>query len=297
MGLAVPKFHQSWRVNNQGDFFSAKGNQLNDISFDPEQAPENYYSTTATANHAIECLANHQKDHTGKPFFHYLAFIAPHFPLHAPQDVIQKYKERYLRGWDKIRKQRFARQKKIGLIITTLSKLEPNLGPPYAFPDAIKKLGPGEVDRPIPWDQLSAKQKEFQATKMAIHAAMIEIVDQEIGRVLAQLKKMKAFANTLILFASDNGASAEIMIRSGGHDPQAPLGSSKSYLWPRAGVFQCRKYPFSPAQNLGARRWHQYASHRTLARRHSSEGETSSHAVSCHRYRSDYFGNGSHSKT
>ena len=168
-------FHQSWRVNNQGDFFSAKGNQLNDIPFDPKQAPENYYSTTATANHAIECLANHQKDHTGKPFFHYLAFIAPHFPLHAPQDVIQKYKERYLRGWDKIREERFARQKKIGLIKTTLSKLEPKVGPPYAFPDAIKKLGPGEIDRPIPWDQLSGKQKEFQATKMAIHAAMIDI--------------------------------------------------------------------------------------------------------------------------
>ena len=237
-------FHQSWRVNNQGDFFSAKGNQLNDIPFNAEQAPENYYSTTATANHAIECLANHQKDHTGKPFFHYLAFIAPHFPLHAPQDVIQKYKERYLRGWDEIRKQRFARQKKIGLIDTTLSNLEPKVGPPYAFPDAIKKLGPGEIDRPIPWDQLSGKQIEFQATKMAIHAAMIDIVDQEIGRVIKQLNKMKAFENTLILFASDNGASAEIMIRSGGHDPQAPLGSSKSYLCLGPGFSSAGNTPF-----------------------------------------------------
>jgi arylsulfatase len=166
--------------------------------------------------------------------------------------VIQKYKERYLAGWDEIRKQRFARQKKIGLINTTLSKLEPKVGPPYAFPDAIKNLGPGEIDRPIPWSQLSDKQKEFQATKMAIHAAMIDIVDQEIGRVIKQLKKMKAFENTLILFASDNGASAEIMIRSGGHDPQAPLGSSKSYLCLGARIFQCREYPFSPAQNLGA---------------------------------------------
>ncbi len=237
-------FYQSWRVNNQGDFFSAKGNLLNDIPFDPEQAPENYYSTIATANHAIECLANHQKDHAGKPFFHYLAFIAPHFPLHAPQDVIQKYKERYLRGWDEIRQQRFARQRKIGLINTTLSKLEPKIGPPYAFPDAIKKLGPGETDRSIPWDQLSDKQKEFQATKMAIHAAMIDIVDQEIGRVIKQLKKMKAFENTLILFVSDNGASAEIMIRSGGHDPQAPLGSSKSYLCLGPGFSSVGNTPF-----------------------------------------------------
>jgi arylsulfatase len=244
-GKVLPNgFHQSWRVNNQGDFFSAKGNLLNDIPFAPEEAPKNYYSTTATASHGIKCLKAHAKDHGDKPFFHYLAFIAPHFPLHAPQDVIQKYQKRYLAGWDKIREQRFARQKKIGLVNTTLSKLEPDVGPPYAFPDAIKELGPGEVDRPIPWNQLTQEQKKFQATKMAIHAAMIDIVDQEIGRVLAQLKKMKEFENTLILFASDNGASAEIMIRSGGHDPQAPLGSSKSYLCLGPGFSSAGNTPF-----------------------------------------------------
>ncbi len=244
-GKVLPNgFHQSWRVNNQGDFFSAKGNLLNDIPFAPEEAPKNYYSTTATASHGIKCLKAHAKDHGDKPFFHYLAFIAPHFPLHAPQDVIQKYQKRYLAGWDKIREQRFARQKKIGLVNTTLSKLEPDVGPPYAFPDAIKELGPGEVDRPIPWNQLTQEQKKFQATKMAIHTAMIDIVDQEIGRVLAQLKKMKEFENTLILFASDNGASAEIMIRSGGHDPQAPLGSSKSYLCLGPGFSSAGNTPF-----------------------------------------------------
>lgn len=237
-------FNESWRVNNQGNFFSSKGNLLNDIPFKPNQEPENYYSTTATANHAIKCLTEHSQDHTDKPFFHYLAFIAPHFPLHAPQKVIQKYKNRYLAGWDKIREQRFAKQKKIGLINTTLSKLEPEVGPPYSFPDAIQKLGPGEINRPVAWNQLSKEQKIFQATKMAIHAAMIEIVDQEIGRVLVQLKKMKAFENTLILFASDNGASAEIMVRSGGHDPQAPLGSAKSYLCLGPGFSSAGNTPF-----------------------------------------------------
>jgi arylsulfatase A-like enzyme len=237
-------FHESWRVNNQGNFFSSKGNLLNDIPFQPEQEPKNYYSTTATASHAIKCLTEHSQDHTDKPFFHYLAFIAPHFPLHAPQKVIQKYKNRYLAGWDKMREQRFAKQKKIGLINTTLSKLEPEVGPPYSFPDAIQKLGPGEINRPVAWNQLSQEQKIFQATKMAIHAAMIEIVDQEIGRVLVQLKKMEAFKNTLILFASDNGASAEIMVRSGGHDPQAPLGSAKSYLCLGPGFSSAGNTPF-----------------------------------------------------
>ena len=237
-------FEESWRVNNQGNFFSSKGNLVNDIPFKPNQEPENYYSTTATANHAVKCLREHAEDHGDKPFFHYLAFIAPHFPLHAPQDVIQKYQKRYLAGWDKIREQRFARQKKIGLINTTLSKLELDVGPPYAFPDAIKKLGPGEIDRPIPWNQLTQEQKKFQATKMAIHAAMIDIVDQEIGRVIKQLKEMKAFENTLILFASDNGASAEIMIRSGGHDTEAPMGSAKSYLCLGPGFSSASNTPF-----------------------------------------------------
>ena len=237
-------FTESWRVNNQGNFFSSKGNLVNDIPFQPNQELDNYYSTTATANHAVECLREHAQEHGDKPFFHYLAFIAPHFPLHAPQDVIQKYQKRYLAGWDKIREQRFARQKKIGLINTTLSKLEPGVGPPYAFPDAIKKLGHGEIDRPIPWNQLTQEQKKFQATKMAIHAAMIDIVDQEIGRVIKQLKEMKAFENTLILFASDNGASAEIMIRSGGHDPKAPLGSAKSYLCLGPGFSSAGNTPF-----------------------------------------------------
>jgi arylsulfatase len=137
-------------VNNQGDFFSAKGNLLNDIHSIRIRHLKTTIPPPATGNHAIECLVNHQKEHAGKPFFHYLAFIAPHFPLHAPQDVIQKYKERYLAGWDEIRKQRFARQKKIGLINTTLSKLEPKVGPPYAFPDAIKNLGPEKSTDPSP---------------------------------------------------------------------------------------------------------------------------------------------------
>ena len=237
-------FHESWRVNNQGNFFSSQGNLLNDVPFTKEREPQNYYSTTATANHAIECLIGHENNHADKPFFHFLAFIAPHFPLHAPQKIIRKYEERYLAGWDKIRARRFAKQYEMGLLDTTLSKLEPGLGPPYPFPDAIRKLGPGEIDRPVPWEQLSAEQKTFQATKMAIHAAMIDVVDREIGRVIEQLKRMKAFENTLILFASDNGTSAEIMIRSGGHDPNAPLGSAKSYLCLGPGFSSTGNTPF-----------------------------------------------------
>ncbi|MHC4702862.1 MAG: sulfatase-like hydrolase/transferase, partial [Planctomycetota bacterium] len=98
-------------------------------------------------------------------------------------------------------------------------------------PEELKaRIGPGEAARAVAWQELTQEQKRFQATKMAIHAAMITRMDLEIGRIIGQLKKMGAYENTLILFVSDNGASAEQIIRGDGHDPAAPMGSAKSYL-------------------------------------------------------------------
>ncbi|HUP77447.1 MAG TPA: sulfatase-like hydrolase/transferase, partial [Pirellula sp.] len=108
----------------------------------------------------------------------------------------------------------------------------------------MEKLGPGEVNRPLPWSELTEEQRRFQATKMAIHAAMVDRMDQEIGRVLVQLRAMGAFENTLIFFASDNGASAEIMVRHGGHDPTASPGSEKTYLCLGPGFSSACNTPF-----------------------------------------------------
>jgi len=237
-------FTRSWHVTNQDGFFSHNANLLDDKRYHPTKVNKNYYSTTATADHAIEFLQEHQQNHNDQPFFQYLAFIAPHFPLHAKPEDIAKYRDRYLSGWDKLREERFAKQKKIGLHKTSLSALEPEVGPPYAFPKAIEQLGSGEVNRPLPWDSLTDEQKLFQATKMAVHAAMIDRVDQEIGRVVQQLKTMGAYENTLIFFASDNGASAEIMVRGGGHDPDAPMGSAQSYLCLGPGFSSAANTPF-----------------------------------------------------
>ena len=223
-------FDRSLDMKNQGNFFTARGNSIDDVPVTPPADEKGYYATIATADHAIVCLQEHAANHAGRPFFHFIAFTAPHFPLHALPDDIAKYRDRYLAGWEVIRAARFARQRQTGITRTTLSALEREVGPPYAFPDAMEKLGPGEVDRPLPWDELTAEQRRFQATKMAIHAAMVDRMDQEIGRVIAQLKAMGVYENTLILFASDNGASAEIMVRNGGHDPQASPGSAGSYL-------------------------------------------------------------------
>ena len=239
-------FDRSLNMQNQGNFFTARGNSIDDQPVKVPADEQGYYATTATTDHALDCLKDHAANHAGKPFFHYLAYIAPHFPLHALPEDIAKYRDRYLDGWDAMRAARFARQQAMGLTKTTLSPLEREVGPPYAFPAAIEKLGPGEVNRPLPWGELTPEQRRFQATKMAIHAAMVDRMDQDIGRVIAQLKTMGAYENTLILFASDNGASAEIMVRDGGHDPQAEMGSAATYL--------CLGPGFSNAANTPHRR-------------------------------------------
>ena len=237
-------FDRSLNVRNQGNFFTAKGNFLDDAPLKPAADESEYYATVATVDHAIGCLREHADKHADRPFFHYLAFIAPHFPLHALPEDIARYRDKYLDGWDAMRRRRFARQQELALVNTTLSKLETDVGPPYHFPDALKKLGPGEVNRPLPWRKLTAQQQRFQATKMAIHAAMVDRMDRGVGRLIEQLKVMGAFENTLIFYASDNGASAEIMVRHGGHDPQAPPGSAASYLCLGPGFSSASNTPF-----------------------------------------------------
>ncbi len=237
-------FDRSLDMKNQGNFFTSRGNSIDDVPVRLIADEKGYYATIATADHAIECLKDHAANDAGKPFFHYIAFIAPHFPLHALPEDIAKYRDKYLVGWDAMREARFARQKEMGITNTTLSGLERQVGPPYAFPDAMEKLGPGEVNRPLPWSELTSEQRRFQATKMAIHAAMVDRIDQEIGRIVAQIKAMGAYENTLILFASDNGASAEIMVRNGGHDPQAAPGSAATYLCLGPGFSSASNTPF-----------------------------------------------------
>jgi len=223
-------FDRSYYLRDQGRFFSPKIHMEDDIRLPEVPRDSGYYGTVAIADHAVRCLQDHARNHASQPFFHYLAFTAPHFPLHALPADIAKYRRRYTRGWNAIRSDRFDRQATTGLLTTSLSEPETEIGPPYHFPEALQILGAGEVNRPLPWQMLTDRQREFQAIKMAIHAAMIDRMDQEIGRVLAQLRAMQAFHNTLILFLSDNGASAEIMVRSDGHDPTADPGSAASYL-------------------------------------------------------------------
>ncbi len=235
-------FVHSLRIEGgQNDYFDPVG-----VTVDGEQieGDDAFYVTTAVGDHAAACLREHARQHAGTPFFSYVAFTSPHFPLQAPQELIEKYRARYQTGWDVVQQARYERLVQRGIVAAPLAPMERDLGPPYAFPDAIKQLGPGEVNRPLPWDALSPEQQAFQATKMAIHAAMIDAMDQAVGVVITQLEAMDALDNTLILCLSDNGGSAEIMVRGKGHDRSLPAGSSGTYLCLGPGWSSCANTPF-----------------------------------------------------
>jgi arylsulfatase len=162
-------FQRSLDVNatGQSNYFDPTG-----VSGAPAaDEPADFYATTAIGDHAVACLVDHARAHAASPFFHYVAFTAPHFPLQALPDLIAKYRGRYRAGWDEIRRARIARLQDYGIVTTPAASIEREVGPPYSFPEALKILGPGEVDRPLPWEALTPEQREFQAKAKQAHDA------------------------------------------------------------------------------------------------------------------------------
>lgn len=223
-------FDRSYHLEDAGRFFSPRVHFEDGKPLPVADKSSGYYSTTEIATRMIKYLKDHAENHANEPFLAYTAFLSPHFPLQALQQDIDKYKDKYKNGWDEARAARHQRQKELGFPHQPLPAIERNVGAPYPFPKAIETFGPGEVPFPRPWAELTDEQKEFQSTKMAIHAAMVDRMDQEIGRIVAQLREMNALENTVIVFLSDNGASAEMMIRDDGHDPKAAPGSADTHL-------------------------------------------------------------------
>jgi arylsulfatase len=223
-------FDHAYTLDDHDRLFYPRRHAQDDQPLPPVEPDSGYYTTTAIVDHALRCLEEHAAEFGDRPFFHYVCFNVPHFPLQAPQEDIDRYRGTYGVGWDAIQAQRGRRLKELGIVRHDPPAMERQVGPPYDFPKDLDRLGPGEVFRPNPWRELTDEQQAFQAQKMAIHAAMVDRMDREIGRLIQQLKQMGVFENTLILFASDNGASAEIMVRGDGHDPEAVAGSGPSYL-------------------------------------------------------------------
>ncbi len=223
-------FDHSYRLEDHDRNFNPRNLIEDDRKLPPVAPGSGYYTATAFADHLIAYLKEHAVGHSGEPFFAYLAFTTPHFPLQAPAEDIAKYAGRYDAGWEVIRAERYLRQKQLGLVNCELSLPEPQIRAPSGKPGVEKEIGAGEVAYGLPWDSLTENQKKFQAVKMSIHAAMIDRLDQEVGRVIDQLKAMGVLENTVIFFLSDNGASAEILVRGDGNNPGATPGSAGSFL-------------------------------------------------------------------
>ncbi|WZO98158.1 arylsulfatase [Isosphaeraceae bacterium EP7] len=225
-------FDRSYLVADQDRFFSPRDHQLDDRPLPQPGPADAYYATTAIGGHAVEWLADHRTNHKTSPFFLYLAFTAPHFPVQALPEDIDRYRSRYTAGWDVIREARWKRQRESGLLDTKLSARDPKTIPGWNLKEAElrRRIGAGEVGYAVAWSSLTQEQKDLQSLKMAIHAAMVDRLDREVGRVITQLETMGVLDDTLILFASDNGASAEQIIRGDEHDQAAPPGSARTYL-------------------------------------------------------------------
>lgn len=148
--------------------------------------PKGFYSTDAFTDKGLEYLDEWEKEKTGRPFFLYMAYTAPHYPVQAWPKDIAKYKGVYDAGYQVIREARYQRQVELGVV-------DPKQSP----------LSPATSED---WSKMSAKEQAQQAKLMEIHAAMIDCVDQRIGDILQKLKAMGVYENTVILFCSDNGA-------------------------------------------------------------------------------------------
>ena len=160
-----------------------------------ENVPEDYYFTDAITAKSVEYIR--EMSQSDKPFFLYVAYCAPHWPLHARPEDIEKYKDTYEEGWEKLRQDRYRRMLKMGLFDKSNTPLPP-------IQDRGKK-----------WNRLTEEQKKFQAAKMSVHAAMVDRVDQSIGQVVRTLEDTSQLENTIIFFLIDNGASPEIPTRPG----------------------------------------------------------------------------------
>jgi arylsulfatase len=239
-------FDHSYALYDHNHNFNPKQHDLDDTPLPAVKPDSGFYTTTAIAEHAMEMLSEHKTQHGNAPFFLYLAFTCPHFPVQAEPEDIAIYKDRYVDGWDALRSERYARMTKMGLVNCPLSKLDPETIPSWNLAEAKleERIGPGEIGHALPWEHLTPEQKQFQPIKMSIHAAMVHRMDIEIGRVVERLKLLGDLDNTVVFFLSDNGASAEQMIRGDGHDKDAAPGSAKTFLCIGPGWSSAANTPF-----------------------------------------------------
>lgn len=194
---------------------------LEDQPYTPP-ADGSFYMTDAISDYAVNMVNEYGR--RDEPFFLYVAYTAPHWPLHAWPEDIEKYRGKYRAGWEALRKQRHARMIEAGIV------------------DADWPLSPLDAE---PWDNLSEKEQAEFDLKMAVYAAMIDRMDQGVGRIVDQIQAVGELENTLILFLADNGGCHENPVRS--EVPGTPPGPQESFLaygknWANASNTPFRRY-------------------------------------------------------
>ncbi len=219
-------FHRAYGTGGGGNFFAPRV-----LYSDREeiQPADDFYATDAFNEHAVKFLEEHGREHRDRPFFLHLCHTAPHFPLHAKPTDIAKYRGRYRMGWDEQRDRRYARQKELKIIDPAWS-----LSPRDPVAQAWSSIPPDERDA---WD-----------LRMAVYAAMIDCMDQGIGRVMKAVEALGAKDNTLVLFCSDNGSSAEALDSwpnaARGHKPGSVVGTVDSHRCLEVGWSNVANTPF-----------------------------------------------------
>ena len=210
--------------------------------------PDFYYTDFIT-DHAVQLIDGYAAD-SSRPFFMYVAYTAPHWPMQAPEADIDRYRDVYSVGWDVIRQQRYDRQVAMGL-----SKKQWGLSP-RAF---LTSLNDGD-SKVGPW--VTAPAKAWQARRMAVYAAMIEIMDRGVGRIMSELRDKGLDDNTMVMFLSDNGACQEQVkpdwydIPSHTRDGRALAVGNLSNLWPGSEtVYQSYGPAWANASNTPLRRF------------------------------------------
>ncbi len=184
--------------------------------------PDDYYTTDAFTDYAIDVIEKSANAGAGgqKPFFLHVCYTAPHYPLHAKPADIKKYKGRYKIGWDALRKQRYKKQLELGLVEASWKHPEPNR----------------EVK---PWTEET--DHDWQDLRMSVYAAMVDNMDQNIGRLLKSLEDTGQADNTIVMFLSDNGGCAE---EPGGADRKQIPGPKEYYAHVGPGWAWAQNSPF-----------------------------------------------------
>ncbi|TLD69236.1 arylsulfatase [Phragmitibacter flavus] len=190
-------------IHGAGSFFDpntlTRDNRYISPFTDPEYSGKDYYYTDALSDQAARFISEHAKTSSDSPFFMYLAYTAAHWPLHAKEKDISKYRGRFDAGYAALRQARIEKMKKLGLLKNDATIAPQNGGSWSDVPNL-----------------------EFELRCMEVYAAMIDSMDQGIGRIIDQLKQSGQFENTLIFFLQDNGGCAEPIGRRRDKDPSSP---------------------------------------------------------------------------